>query len=284
MGFRAPLAIEGYAARVGMDPTTGRVRSAPLPPVEEREPVSREAPVEPRLRGLYGFTEATSCTVLVAPPEVIWDVNYYYRVHGFTWPFRGITVRALMEAHHARGGIDDPYMTLGLKTLRDPAQRWVYDRQPLGEPVIDSYFKAFLKAKAIRKSAYLREHLGVDMNPEKILESLGFGLDGVAAGQEASSTPPERVSEGPATVSPPWSWGFYQLGTTCDDTDLLGRWQEMLVRALNRVGMTRRFCVGVMGRQPASWHSREVHNRLVIFIHEDAEPTDELAAQAVTAL
>lgn len=280
MGFRAPLDIERYAARVGVNTTTGEVRRAPVIQelIEEEEPSDK-----PRMVGLYIHVEASTSTTLTITPEIVWDVNYYYRVHGFMWPYR-VSTREIRLAHHARGGIDDPYMTTAMLALRDPKRRRVYDSQPLGEPIMDSYFVAWMKAQAHRKSAYLRKYLGVDMNPEQVLESLGFGTDGVSAAQKPSSTPSESLSEGPDTVPPPWSWSYYQLGTTCDDVDRLGRWQEMLVRAFGRVGVARRFGVGVMGRQPQQWHSREVFGRLVIFFDEHTEPTDELAAQAVAAL
>lgn len=281
MGFRAPLQIDGFAARVGLDPATGSVSSPSM--VRATQPDLE--PPTPRLSGPYSRAEASTCTALAITPGVIWDVNYYYRVHGFTWPFRGITVRDLRLAYHERGGRDDPYMTMALLVLRDPARRRAYDASPLGQPVMDRYYQEMIKNRARRKAADLSRKLGFEVDPEEVLQGLGVALESdVSAGQDTTSTPPAEVSDLAATVFTPWSWSFYQLGSTCDDPDRLGRWQEVLVQAFNRVGASQRFCVGFVGRQPHPWVSGEVHERLVIFLNEKAEPTEEVAAAAVASL
>lgn len=280
MPFRADLDLTEILDQVGWNPADGSFRRRPVVREYEDEPVDRQE--GPSLQGRWEDAEASTETALVVTPEIIWDTNYYYRVHGFTWPYRGITVRDLRLAHHARGGRDDPYMTMALAALRNAVIRRQYDSQDLGDPYLDRYVKAWLKEQAIRKAADLSREFGVEVDPEKVLQDLGYDLndDDVSAGQDPSSTPPAELSEGCDTVHIPWTWSYYRLRTSCDDTDRLGRWQELLVEAFAQVGTRRRFCVGFVGRQPHEWISGEVQGRRVFFLSEHVEPTADMAAAA----
>jgi hypothetical protein len=271
VGFRASLHVEDLIGDIGWEPGTDRFASV------QREERDRFAP---RLRGNRDWAVASTCTELVCSPPVIWDANGYYRAHGFSWPYRGITRRDLRQAHHQRG-IEDRWLTYALKQLCDPRIRRAYDATPLGEPFLDAYVQFWLKSQAAGKASRESERAGEVITPEDVLSDLGYDID---PAQDLSSTPPVEDPETGGTVSAPWTWAYYQHRSTCDDSDRLGRWQEMLVKAFARVGTRRRFAVGFVGRQAHQWVAGEVHGHLVVFLNDRIEPTSELAAIAVASI
>lgn len=242
-----------------------------------------EEVVSPVLRGREDWLEASTETALVRAPDVIWDANGYYRSHGMKFPYRDVTVKDLRRAHMELRGFEDDYLTYVLKQLRNPEIRRIYDATPLGLEYMDKFVQAKIKRIVLRKVAERQRETGVQLDPEEALRRAGFVVDS-SAGQEPSSTPPEELSEGGATVQIPWRWAYYLWRSFCDDTDRLGRWQELLVEEFVRAGVKRRFTVGFMGQQPQKWVSGEVKGRLVVYLNENIEPTREMAATAVATI
>jgi hypothetical protein len=239
--------------------------------------------LKPVLRGNEEHLEASTETALARFPEVIWDANGYYRSHGMRFPYRDVTVADLRRAHMELRGFEDDFLTYVLKQLRDPEVRRIYNATPLGLEYMDKFVQAKIKRIVLSRVAERQRQTGVQLDPEEALRQAGFMKDD-SAGQEASSTPPAELSEPPATVQIPWRWAYYQWRSFCDDTDRLGRWQELLVEEFVKAGVKRRFVVGFMGQQPQKWVSGEVQGRLVVYLNENIMPTREMAAAAVTII
>ncbi len=245
--------------------------------------VHADEAVKPVLRGREDWLEASTETALARFPEVIWDANGYYRSHGVRFPYRDVTIKELRLAHMELRGFEDDFLTYVLKQLRDPEIRRVYDATPLGLEYMDKFVQAKIKRIVLRRVAERQRETGVQLDPEDALRRAGFVVDSSAA-QQASSTPPAELSEGAATVHLPWLWSYYLWRSFCDDTDRLGRWQELLVEEFARAGVKRRFVVGFMGQQPQKWVSGEMKGRLVVYLDENTEPTREMAAAAVATI
>lgn len=266
MGFRAALNVDGYIERLGYDVETGAARA----PVEIERPV-----FAPRLRGRAEQAVASDQTVLEPFPPCRWDVNSYYRAHGVRWPYL-VSKRELRLAHLERG-LGDPWMTHALKVLSNPVTRRAYDATPLGEVYLaDPWVQDLLKAKAAAKAGRESARTGEVVTPADVLADAGLEF-GESAAQDPGSTPDSTGPEAGSTVASPWRWAYYQYRSSCDDSDRLGRWQEMLVKAFTVVGRRRRFAVGFVGRQAHQWVSGEVHGALVVLLNDHVEPSFELA-------
>lgn len=235
-----------------------------------------------RLVGSWKHVEASTDTDLAISPPVIWDANRYYRSLGFAWPFRGITVKQLRLAYMDRDGQSSEFLTYVLKMLRNPEIRRAYDLTPFGRQFLDRYVQDMLKRQAIEAARKFNEMrgFGPERTAQDVLNEWGFGVD-----PEGSSEQPDvpKVSVPDATVKTPWMYSYYLWRSDCDDTERLARWQELLRAEFVRSGMKLRFAVGFMGRNARRWVTGEVEGRLVVYLHEDVDPTEEMAVAAVAA-
>lgn len=286
MGFRAALNVDGYIERLGLDLDTDAAR----PAVEVERPV-----FAPLLRGRPEQAVASAETALEPSPTTRWDVNGYYRLHGVCWPYKA-SKAVLRRGHHERGLLGDPRGTYALTVLTNPVTRRAYDAVPLGEVYLaDPWVQQMLKGKAAAGASAASAASGEVITPADVLREAGLDLGpgpgsdhpgntGETADQDPGSTPGETPSRGGSTVVEPWRWAFYQYRSSCDDTDRLGRWQEMLVQAFAVAGRRRRFAVGFVGRQAHQWVAGEAQGALVVFLNDHVEPSPELAAQVARSL
>lgn len=235
--------------------------------VEERQPLLVDDEEHPVLRG-WGAIECSPCTQLVPMPQVIWDVNGYYRELGFSFPYRGITRKSLRLAYQERQGQDSVRLTFVFQQLLNPEVRRDYDCTSLGEPFFDLYLQDWFKRKAVEE-AVRRVQKGRPTEAEEVLQEWGLHLE----------SEDDELSEPPPTVDS-WRWAYYQWRTRFDDLQRLAAWQALLISALSAVGVNRHFSVGFFGKHPHRWVPVEIDNRLVLLINENEEPSLELAVMA----
>lgn len=252
-------------------------------------PAAKDWYNQPRRAG-PGPLVASSCTTLARSPELIFDVNGYYRAFGFIPPFADITRKALRLAYHELHGEESVWLTAVLRLLLDPEKRRAYDCAPFGERHFDEIEQARIMAETKRRAA--RHTRGPDTlaTLKDLLDQQGLSLD--------EDSPNEHYQEGEDTAAAimhtgalpldeqPWEWGYYRWSTSRADTARLARWQQMLVRQLAAQEVSIRFCVGFIGRSRTD--SRFVVARTygvrTVYLREDVEPEQDMATLAVDAL
>lgn len=242
---------------------------------------------DPYLQGSLQFAEASTETGLERSPVIVWDTNFYYRCLGIGWPYRDATVKQMRHGYMRRGGLDDDRMTYALKQLRSPETRREYDAVPLGAMFLDKFMEEWLKKRAITEAAKRAKAQGLDSDEAAamdILKEWGFGKADKADKPDDSEELPELPPTEEGEKKIPWMYSYYLWRSSCDDTERLARWQQLLLSEFVRVGMKRRFAVGYMGRQPQDWVAGEVQGKFVAFLREHSEPTQEMAADLVATL
>lgn len=220
-----------------------------------------------------GVLTVSSSRELETYPSICWDVNGYYRDLGVHWKAGR---RQLMEAYRDRGGPDNPRLTYILRQLLDEETRREYDLMPYGSVYMDDYVQEEIVRNAKAESAR-RVELGVWSTPEKILREWGFALE-----EEVSkdlpvsnpSPPPPGGDEGDG-----WPFSFLQLGTTCADTEIMVRWQGLLLEALMDVPTT--FAVGYTGRDDG-FRIGTYRGVTVFYLSDVEDPSEELAEELVS--
>lgn len=294
--FRADLDVTPYVDRLGGGAAEALgVRRRPGPAYERNTAPVDVRPHEyekPMLFGRPHLADTSTCTDL-APrpdPEVIWDVNGYYRTLGVPFPHRfgphsPATRRTLAQAFHAADGLDDRRKTYCLDQLLDPTVRRVYDRMPLGEPYMDSYWDEWLHKQAkielsrrIAAGEILAED-AEDGGADKVLEEWGIQMEDKPEAQAASVPPPARPT---ATANLTWSYYLWRCSysATADIRARLDTWRSLLVEAFRDLDLRLTFRVGFLGKDPHPWMRIAWNGRLVFFLNKDRVPTTEYAAQA----
>jgi hypothetical protein len=270
MGFREPLDTSAYQAAVGL---------LSAPPREEK------LPDNPVVRGFNTPEFTTENRVAVRCQ--IWDVNGWYTALGFQYPFQGITIAQLRLAYLERGGPDSERLTWIIKALRNRHVRAFYDSLEFGEFYQgDPVFQRWLAVKAAQHASFLRARGDRSADFESVLADWGFDL-------EDEEDPIDETRDDQGTVSDSsetpgfydWGWGYYLWRSRSRDLARLARWQDLLVTEFARAGVRRRICVGYMGHQPhrATVCRLSRSNRVVMLLHEDVQPTQDLAAQVVAS-
>lgn len=276
--FRPPLDIRGYISQLGPE------RALVQP--EGDEDYSWGVTAHPFLWG-DGEAECSTCTDLTLSPHVITDANGYYRALGFTFPYLNITRKMLRLAYHAHKGEDSVWLTNALKVLLDPAERRKYDLTRVGDLYMDRFIQDWFRKKAFQEARRRNLQSGRKSTKEQVLDEWGLKEDtpkepGVDSVGGVVHDPEYPTDEG----SPdPWAWSYYLWGSRSTNTAKLALWQGKLIRECISRGTRIRFCVGFSGRRTrASWTTGVIGQHRVIFLREDAEPTDELAAYAVSGV
>lgn len=264
MGFRADLDVSSYLEQVGF-------AARPEP--------ERELSEHPVRRG-SGPVDFTTCTE-IAPSYSVWDTNGWYRALGFSWPYRGITRKALRLAYYGVDGQSSERLTYYVNRLLQPAVRAEYDATPLGEIFWgDKYVHQTIRTNASLEAGR-RNARGERADQESVMD--GWGLYTPSDEDEVPSTSDKSETSDPPPSVWAWQYGYYLWKSTMYDPDRLSRWQDLLVAAFARAGARRRISVGYMGRNPRRALRLDLGDRVVLFLHEDQEPTSQLAA-AMAAL
>lgn len=286
-GFREPLDIGDYVDRLGGGGARalGYHRKVDYgTPKVERQEYTPYDPEAPYLRG-HGPVECSTSTELAIFPEVIWDVNGYYRELGFQFPYRGITRKELRLAGLAISSESSVRLTFVLQQLLDANVRYEYDRMPLGEPYMDGWIEQELRLEAKREAGRRSAASGEEISHDEVMDEWGMVT---LTDEEKAEVERERQRD--REMSAPtgrfsWPWAFYLWKSNKYAPGLLGEWQTLLVSEFSRRGASGiKICVGFLGKQPHPWVTGEVGQRLVIFLNEDEEPTPELAAKAVASV
>lgn len=220
----------------------------------------------------------STCTDVALLTYCCFDVNGYYRELGVDWR---ATKAEIFRAYQQKDGQSSERLTYIFKQLLNPQIRRNYDRCPLGSFYLDQYVADAMMRRMKRDIAAA----GLDWTQGDILQraarSVGLNL--------TDATPDEGLDEGslecedastPESSQPaelPWPYTFYQYRSHCSDTIRLARWQALLVSAFSSVRDRRKISVGFFGRMERRWLVAEVGSRTVVYLHEDEDPTEEMA-------
>lgn len=286
-GFREPLDVSEYVARV-----EGSMAS---PYGANTATYAQTRPLEPETPLLFGneeMADVSTCTDLVVQPEVIWDVNSYYRLLGIPFPYRPVTRRDLKLAYHAVNGESDPKIAYALDQLLDRTvgldgrtTRQRYDAMPLGEPMMDRWMDEYIRNEA-QKEAHRRVARGEmaaedaegDLGMNSVLSEWGAHLVRPGDEEPLPAAPPPSSR----TVHLTWSYYLWRCSyqTVSALTPRLDAWRTMLVEEFRALGIRLKFRVGFLGKNPHPWMRVEWNGHLVFFLNSDQVPTKEYAAQA----
>lgn len=304
MGFREPIdpadmwsnmPPSGNSTTTGSGSFTLTLMPGGIGTLNRPVPARQSLPIIAR----PGAMVATTCTALAIDAEIIHDSNMYYRDLGFCWPFRNITLRALRVHYQALNGQASRRLTYSLKQLLDKERRRLYDRLPFGQQLIDKYVFEALHRKACAEASESCKKGRNGLSANDLMRSWGLNVEDVQEDPEelveqetepvgAEGEPSGDRDQDEMEGSAPWSWGYCAWRSTCDDTDRLERWQQALIRAARRQDKSIKFAVGYVGAAPQDFLIAEMATgtgpMLVIYLHEDVESTDELAARAVATL
>lgn len=266
-------------------------RALPTPQAVEM-PSGILEPTRPLLVGDPVLADCSTSTALAITPEVIWDVNGYYRELGIPFPYRGITKSRLRLAYLASGAADDARKAYCFNQLADPGVRAEYNEAPLGEPYLDDYWESMMRAKAKKEVAdrIARGEVTVEKAEEEELvnerlQEWGLKLEDETIpekAQEAEATPARKA---PSTAHIRWSFYLWRCSydAIMEVRDRLDTWRTLLVEAFREQAPNSgdTFRVGFLGKQPHPSVTAEVDGHLVFFLNKDQEPTAEEAARAV---
>lgn len=292
MHYRPSLDVSGYIDNLG-DSTAfgGRVKPPPIEDVardqrarEDRYEPLRDDFLSPRKAGV-GPAYASSCTDLELRP--IWDVNGYYRMFGFAFPYQGITKRMLRLEYHRLGGESSWLMTQVLRLLANTEYLREYNLAPYGEPFFDAIQQQLLKEGALHEAARRTTDQQKPIDKAEILDEWGYDFDpnGDPDSENVRGVvhDPEDPSEEDQQA---WPWGYYLWGSHSSQIAKLAQWQGPIAIELAARNVHMRFAVGFFGRQRShsEWVTAVIGPHQAFFVREDVEPTDGHAAAAVASV
>lgn len=240
-----------------------------------------------------GPFEISTCTDLVPASALpIWDVNGYYRAIGITRPYRP-SRKQMRESYRDTGGPGDPYATYAFKRLLDREFRQRYDRRKLGEPMDDDYrFAAMFQmladmaarqSRLTGRTVTYRDLLGEDLmdkmsrqaEAERQVQDVEAARDLREDGTEHDRPQAEEQFV--------WPYAYFLWSSRKYDDTTLSQWQRMLHEAFVREGLSVQMAVGYFGATSGAATARVRHpqpgggHTEILFLHEEAEPSQELA-------
>ncbi len=230
---------------------------------------------DPRLHG-QGYSVVCSTSLEMVPfPSIIWDVNGYYRELGVS---PKATKKELRLAYQALNGHDSIRLTYIMSQLLDDEVRRKYDATPLGSMFRDDYVEDEIRKAKAQTFADLRGEGFSDEEIEALLDDGEIPDDWVVdTGRREDDTVPKALG-------PTWRFDYYVWQSGCEDREKLAKWQQLLISQIGARKGHLELAVGYMGFVPDPWSVQKVGYRLVVFLHHDVEPTDELAEQASSSL
>lgn len=305
MGFRDALDLSeilpAYQEFLGDYESTASIhfvdQDRPSPdPWERQEAIPQHlyAPVftKPSAPTRVGTGPATcsTCTeVVAAGPVFAWDTNSWYRTLAVPFPYVQAASGALSKAYVAVGGQTSARATYYLKRLLNKAVRGLYDTSPLGEKFLDDeYVQAEMKAAA-QAEASRRSATGSYTSATEVLDEWGYNLEENNEG--VVDTVEESVQDVAAPESPndqqpaEWTYSYWLWNSLgMQGTVRLEQWQANLVSVLSRQGQRLNLAVGLVGDHDHPYRVAKVDGHWVVFLHEQTEPTPDLAATAAESL
>lgn len=261
------------------------------------------------LRTGSGPSTRSTCLQVERWPSIVWDVNGYY--HALGVGFRA-TRKQLLRAYTQLNGQENAYLTYIFKQLLDEDVRREYDACPLGSVYIDQYVMETLKQRA-RDAAKYMSHLGHMVTPEEVLEDWGFKvvdegdlpaeMDNAQVEDTSEVDTPKETGEDEharqAEEPEEWPYSYYvwklrhRENVPARNGRAMRLWQEAIVKAAQKRGVSIAFAVGVMGGQSESSRlmTMSVDGATVVFISTEAtdvfgsiDGIDELAHTAIDRL
>lgn len=244
----------------------------------------RKYPFPTRL-GDGPVTWSCSRTLAVRRP-VVYDVNGYYRELGVK---HDANRRELREAYQAQDGQSSPRLTYVLRQLLDPVVREAYDRSPLGRPFLDDYVEDTVKRQAAREAQKRTSQTGSFTSAEQVLGDWGYILlDDDGDGEPLDTVASVRQDQGSQAVAttPRWGYASYAWQTTSylRDEATLVAWQAALTRVADARGLSQpNLAIGTTAMSEVCIMLDEYHGQHVAFFPEEAEPSDQIAGEALDA-
>jgi hypothetical protein len=228
----------------------------------------------------WGPETCSSDMRLVPLPEIIWDVNGWYRE--LQVPYDA-TRRQLKVAYLRHGGPLSHRKTYVLRQLLQPATRRQYDLCPLGSLFMqDEAVIAMLKRKAAEMASRMTA-AGDARTADDVLEEMGFervptpDSDEGRARAEQMALEAARSPQEPAEQ--PWRYAWFRYDADSAE-DVMAAWQHQVVHVLAARRMRARIAVGTFaGPDPSTaiWHE----GRTIFFLREGDAPTRHAAEMAV---
>jgi hypothetical protein len=197
---------------------------------------------------------------------IVWDVNGYYAELGV---YPRATRAELRAAYQAKRGWASARLTYILRQLLDTEIRAAYDSSRPGSVFFDLYIARWFHEQTLNDS--VREEgrlLTLDERIEKGQEELDLSqyLNRPYDLGHMLDKPPED------DIVSSWRWGYYLYGVYSHNTDLLHKWQNLILDA--QILKPDRLCLGLLSfSDPAPVRLVHIGLRLVAFVREDIEPT-----------
>lgn len=230
----------------------------------------------------WGPDRWSTSMALVPVERVCHDVNGYYRELGVDWR---ATRKELREAYQEQNGQASARLTYVFKQLLDPLIREAYDRSPKGELFLDDYTEDDLKRRA-HEEAGRRASMGQSATAEDVLDDWGYvTLDD----EEVDTVRAVRNDRPQRKARQEWRYSYYAWKTEnfVQNEARLQEWQELLSEVASRVGHSPEVAIGVTSLVTLSdqrFIIEPVGGKPVIFFFTEAEPTPEIAEQALSEL
>lgn len=231
----------------------------------------------------WGPARWSTSTALVPFERVCHDVNGYYRELGVDWR---ATRKGLREAYVARDGQASARLTYVFKQLLDPLTREAYDKSPKGQPFLDDYTEDQLKRDAHTEAAR-RSSVGQQVSSNEVLDEWGY----VALDEEEVDTVRAARKNEPQHKArrQQWKYSYYAWQTKdfVQNEARLQEWQGLLSVAAGQLGFSSEIAIGVtsmLGLSDQQFMIEPVEGKSVVFFSTDAEPTSEIAEQALTEI
>ncbi len=280
-----------------------RIRATPEGDVWEPQEVGDESAIPdwlysdwfgddstPRRVGNGPATCSTSQVVALRRPLFAWDVNGWYRTIGVPFPYVNATQGVLSRSYVASGGQRSARATYYLKRLLDRAVRPLYDAMPLGHQFLDDEYvqealKAAASAEAGRRSAD-----GFYTKPESVMDEWGYKIeesDDTGVDSQKKAVLNGAAPEGDSHFEPiEWVYSYWLWRTRARlvDSAPLEQWQTLLVSSLARRKQQVNLAVGRSGKSDHPYTVGKFDGVWVVFLHEDQQPTQDLADRAANAL
>ena len=235
---------------------------------------------EPIITG-GGPTFCSTSVELATQPQIIWDVNNYYKN-------LGVSTRAsrkeLRQAFQQADGHSSDYLTYIMTQLLNPRIRYEYDLMPLGSLYINDRFVQGRIKDAARKESDRRKAQGEEVTPEEVIEEMGLKLEPPIEEEENLFEDQDEpgVPEEEPELFEPWEYSYYLWKSICPEEERLKEWQTFLHRASVDLGVAMRFSVGYCGGSiEEEWHLRQIDEMPVFFLNEGVRPDIEKARQAI---